>query len=140
MDDLTALADGVRTGTQAVARRLAAAAREDHPDFSPLESALLARLDVDGPAPGARLARQEHVTAQAVSKAVARLSARRLVAAEVDPADGRRRRLALTDAGRDAAAGIHTAKNAWLRERLAALTPEERARLAAALPLLHRLA
>lgn len=139
MDDLTSLADAVRTGTQAVARRLAAAARADHPDFSPLESGILARLDVGEAATNVELARQEHVSAQAVSKALASLTARGLVEVSADPEDGRRRRLRLTDDGRSAAAGIHAAKNAWLQERLTALSPAERARLAAALPLLHRL-
>ncbi|MDO4240197.1 MarR family winged helix-turn-helix transcriptional regulator [Micrococcus sp.] len=140
MTDAAALADQLRTGAQALAPQLAAAARREQHRHSPLEAAVLARLDSGSAATSAEIARLEGVTAQAVSTAVAALSAAGLVTAAPDPDDHRRRRLALTAEGRGAAGPIRDAKNAWLAERLAALTPAERAALTDALSALRRVA
>ncbi|WP_217708226.1 MarR family winged helix-turn-helix transcriptional regulator [Nonomuraea rhodomycinica] len=104
------------------------------------ELAVLSRLDREGPLTSARLAALERVTAQAIGTIPGGLHRRGLVARDPDPADGRRVITSITGKGRDALAS----RDLLITERLAAavdtLTPEERRRLADALPILAVLA
>jgi hypothetical protein len=59
---------------------------------------------------------------------------------EADPQDRRAVQVSATDRGTDLVVGLQSARSAGLRERIAALSPEERRRLEAALPALEALA
>ncbi|MDP9074458.1 MAG: MarR family transcriptional regulator, partial [Actinomycetota bacterium] len=63
-----------------------------------------------------------------------------LVVRTPDPADRRVGRLAVTDSGRHLLAETRTRRDVFLAGRLQGLTPDERDLVAAALPILERLA
>ena len=65
---------------------------------------------------------------------------RGLVSREPHPDDRRQVLIALTDAGRHELTASKRTRDEWVTARLGALTPEERATVAAATPLLERLA
>jgi DNA-binding MarR family transcriptional regulator len=86
----------------------------------------------------------ELATAQAVAQptmtvAVQRLEARGLLTRERATDDRRATNVVITDAGREVLAARRAQRTAALEARLAALDPEQRAALAAALPALHAL-
>jgi DNA-binding MarR family transcriptional regulator len=109
-------------------------------DLSPSERSALARLDHDGPATTAALARAEQVTAQAMSAVVTVLAARNFVARSKDPADGRQLLVALTEAGAEVLRAKRDARTSQVATALhAEFTPAELAVLAEAAPLLERL-
>lgn len=101
----------------------------------------LSRLERFGPVTTAELARREQITPQAMGVTVAGLEERGLVARSADPADGRRWLLTATDAGRDA---LNSGRSAIVGRMAAAMaasfTAEEITTLAAAAPLIERLA
>lgn len=97
------------------------------------------RLERDGPAATADLARAEGVTPQSMGTALAGLEAAGLVQRTPHPTDGRQILYELTEAGvaaRRAAAGI---KRAWLKRAAAELTPAEQRTLVDAAALVKRL-
>jgi DNA-binding MarR family transcriptional regulator len=105
------------------------------------ERAALSLLDRAGPTTSAALARQEQITAQAMGATLGGLQARGLIERSPDPQDGRRVVLALTDAGRQALKDKRSARTELLALALAdGFTPGELGQLAAAAPLLDRLA
>ncbi|MCU1680578.1 MAG: regulatory protein MarR [Amycolatopsis sp.] len=105
------------------------------------ERAALSLLDRAGPTTSAALARQEQITAQAMGATLGGLQARGLIERSPDPQDGRRVVLALTDAGRQALKDKRSARTELLALALAdGFTPGELEQLAAAAPLLDRLA
>lgn len=106
-----------------------------------LELAILVRLQRVGASSTSALATTERVTAQAVSAALAGLRRRGLVDLGTDPADRRRSRVVVNDAG----ARLLADREQRLSDRLTRtlsdhFTDQERARLARAAPLLERLA
>jgi DNA-binding MarR family transcriptional regulator len=110
-------------------------------DVTLSEGSVLARLDRDGPDSPSSLAALEGVRPQAMATTLAALEERGLVSRAPDPADGRRAVLAVTTAGRQVVADRRSAAVRRLADALEReLTPDERATLHAALPLLHRLA
>jgi DNA-binding MarR family transcriptional regulator len=103
------------------------------------ELSVLSRLDRWGPLPAGLLAEQERISPQAMSVIVAGLEERDMVARAADPTDARRFRLTVTPAGHELLAGRRSQKAARLSQALVhTLSPEERRRLTAALPLLDR--
>jgi DNA-binding MarR family transcriptional regulator len=99
----------------------------------------LRRLDVDGPQRITDLAAQEYVAQPTMTVLVRRLEQDGLVARSVDPEDARAVRVALTDAGRAELEAVREARAVSLRHRLEALSPQARATLAAAIPVLDDL-
>jgi DNA-binding MarR family transcriptional regulator len=94
-----------------------------------------------GPTTSSALARQEQITAQAMGATLAVLRERGLVERRADPDDGRRAVLTVTDAGLQALQHTRDARADLIAQALASsFTPEELGRLAAAAPLLERLA
>ncbi|MCX4781977.1 MarR family transcriptional regulator [Streptomyces sp. NBC_01264] len=105
------------------------------------ERAALSQLERTGPTTSSALARLEQITAQAMGATLGGLQSRGLVERSADPKDGRRILLALTDAGRQALADKRGARSEQIARVLADhFTPREREQLAAAAPLLDRLA
>jgi DNA-binding MarR family transcriptional regulator len=110
-------------------------------ELSGPETAVLSRLDRNGPGTTAALARWEQITPQAMGATVAALEARELIIRAPDPDDGRRSILRLTGAGERA---LRAGRNALTDQMAAALsrgfTPGEIEQLRVAAPLIERLA
>jgi DNA-binding MarR family transcriptional regulator len=105
------------------------------------ESAALARLDRGGPATAAELARAEQISPQSMGATLGALQERGLIAKAPDPQDGRRMILTLTDAGLEVLRHRRNRRTEELARALSAgFTKTELEQLAAATPLLERLA
>lgn len=105
------------------------------------ERTALSRLDRDGPATSAELARQQQVSPQSMGATLARLEERGLIQRRRDPDDGRRIVLSTTASGRKLLRDKRNARVQQLSDALAgAFSPAELNRLMAAAPLLERLA
>ncbi|WP_328603491.1 MarR family transcriptional regulator [Amycolatopsis sp. NBC_00345] len=102
----------------------------------------LSRLDRAGPTTSSALAREAQITAQAMGATLGSLRAQGLVERGPDPDDGRRVVLTVTDAGRQALKNKRNARTELIAQVLTsgAFTPKELEQLAAAAPLLERLA
>jgi DNA-binding MarR family transcriptional regulator len=74
-----------------------------------------------------------------VSTLVQQLTEAGLARRGVDPADRRAARVSITDAGRDRLAGWERAHETRISAALSSLSPDDRARVAAALPALSAL-
>jgi DNA-binding MarR family transcriptional regulator len=101
---------------------------------------VLARLAADGPDSPGSLADLERVRPQAMATTLAVLEQRGLVRRTPDPTDGRRSIVTVTDDGRAMLAARRSESVQRLADVLDEFTPQERATLTAALPLLDRLA
>ncbi|MFE2136499.1 MarR family winged helix-turn-helix transcriptional regulator [Streptomyces sp. NPDC059466] len=136
--DTTRLASALRL---AVGR---ATPRRRHPhavgDVSLSGVSVLARLAADGPSSPGSLAELERVRPQAMASTLAALGERGLVGRAPDAADGRRIIVAITEEGRAMLAARRSESVHRLSAVLDEFTDQERETLAAALPLLDRLA
>ncbi|MFF4663235.1 MarR family winged helix-turn-helix transcriptional regulator [Streptomyces sp. NPDC001282] len=109
--------------------------------LTPTQRSVLARLDREGPATTAALARAEYVRPQSMRLTVGALESRGLVGRAPDPADGRKSVVSITRTGLEVLTAVRAVKNDWLAEALAAeLDDEERRTVAEAAELLDRLA
>ncbi len=108
-------------------------------DLTLPESAALSRLERQGSATGAELAKLEQVSPQSIGATVQALESKGLVTRSSDPDDGRRVILSLTDAGRAVAQSKRTARTEQLTRAIAGLSADERERLLAAVAVLERL-
>jgi DNA-binding MarR family transcriptional regulator len=105
------------------------------------ESSALTRLDRGGPATASALARLEQISPQSVGATLGALEAKGLVERRADPGDGRRVVLSVTEAGRNLLRDKRNARTEQLAKALSTgFTPAELQTLAAASPLLERLA
>jgi DNA-binding MarR family transcriptional regulator len=140
--DASTVAHDLRLAVGRLARRmrqLYALRRGDQLTFT--ELAVLSRLHRDGPATARQLANAERVTAQAVGAAIGALHRRGLVERTSDSQDRRKTIVSLTDPGRSA----YTVREQTVIDRMveaveSGCTAAERRQLAAAAPLLERLA
>jgi DNA-binding MarR family transcriptional regulator len=98
----------------------------------------LATVSKHGPVRLADLAQLEAVSAPSITRLVAELESRGLVARSVDPQDGRAFRIQVTGAGMDAVLRARAARAEVVAELLADLGPAELASIEAALPALER--
>lgn len=109
-------------------------------DLTWSQTAVLIRLERDGPATVSTLARAEGMRPQSMGANIAALEAAGLVSGAPDPKDGRQTLLSLTDACRDWIKAGRAAKEDWLFQAIStALTPDEQDDLARAVALLKRL-
>src|SRR4029077_877254 len=109
-------------------------------DLTPSQTAVLMRLDREGPATVTALARLEGVRSQSMGATVAALEDLGLIKGSPDPADGRQTILALTPACREKIRSARAARHEWLLSAIQSkLTLDEQAELAVALRLLGRL-
>lgn len=137
--DVLDAAAAVRSSLGVVFRRLRQTQPDDGLTFS--ERSALTRLEQSGPSTAADLARLEQISPQSIGATVARLEERGLINRVPDVEDGRRVRVALTEAGRRALRQRRSARTEQLARVLEAdFTDAELKRLMAALPLLERLA
>lgn len=109
-------------------------------DLTPSQVSVLLRLEKDGPATAAGLARAEGMRPQSMGPVIAALHGAGLVGGAPDPNDGRQTLLSLTDACRTWAQEKRAAKQDWLTRAIQArLSAEEQDELAASIELLKRL-
>jgi DNA-binding MarR family transcriptional regulator len=137
-DDTDALADALRQPLLRLYRRMRRETRD--PVISPLQNLLLV-LIIKHPGIGVgALAEIEGLRGPTISGHVKQLEAAGLVGrAPPDPADRRRTGLVATEAGRRRAEALRQQRTDWLARQLAALSPEERQAIRAAIPALTAL-
>jgi DNA-binding MarR family transcriptional regulator len=104
------------------------------------ETAALGRLDRGGPAAAADLARKEQISPQSMGATLAELETRGLVKRQPDPSDGRRILLSISAGGRRELNRRRNARVEQLAAGLEDFTEAELCQLAAAAPLIERLA
>jgi DNA-binding MarR family transcriptional regulator len=137
--DVHEIAAALRVSVGLLLRRL----RQVRPDdeLTLPESSALARLDRTGPATPGELARLEQISPQSMGATLTALEARGLIERHPDPADGRRVVLSVTGLGLKLLRNKRGARTEQLAQALSAgFTPAELRQLAAAAPLLERLA
>jgi DNA-binding MarR family transcriptional regulator len=93
-----------------------------------------------GPMSAGELAGCEKVQPPSMTKVLANLEERGLVRRETHPGDRRQAIISVTDAGEELLESERRSRDAWLSQRLAELTPEERALLRDVVPVLDKLA
>ena len=136
VDDLSA---ALYSALSLSVRRLRQTAEPDEPTLP--ERSALARLDRGGPATAADLARAEQISPQAMGITLASLQERGLVERRRDDVDRRRAVTTVTEAGREVLRLKRGARTKVIAKGLAGgFTDEELRTLAAAVPLIQRLA
>jgi DNA-binding MarR family transcriptional regulator len=118
---------------RATQRHVAIFAERMAAELTPTQWAALAKLHEEGPTSQNLLGRNTAMDAATIKGVVDRLTARQLIATRGDPADGRRRVVALTPEGARLVETFMAQALAITEETLAPLTPEERTRLIALL-------
>jgi DNA-binding MarR family transcriptional regulator len=119
-------------------RRVRAAAASH--ELSLTEAAVMARLDKDGPATTADLARAEGMKPQSMGTTIAALEEMRMVERKPHPTDGRQVHIALTAKGGAVRNSAKDAKQTWLAQAIAQLDEGERVTLFKAAEIIRRLA
>jgi DNA-binding MarR family transcriptional regulator len=110
-------------------------------DLTRSQSAVLLRLEQDGPATATTLANAEGVRPQSMAKIVQVLQDAGLVSGSPDPRDGRKTLLSLTETAREQYRTGRRAREDWLAEAIQThLSADETRQLAQATELLRRLA
>jgi DNA-binding MarR family transcriptional regulator len=130
------LASRLRHAIARSARRLR---QESGTDLSPSLTAALATVERHGPLTPSELAVRERVQRPTVTRLICRLEEAGLVTRAADPADRRSALISVTPAGRALLAAARTRKDAFLSERLDALSAADRATLERAAALLEDL-
>ena len=93
-----------------------------------------------GPMSAGELAAFEKVQPPSMTKVLANLEEHGLVSRESHPTDRRQAVIAITQAGIDLLDSERRSRDAWLSQRLAQLTADERALLRSVIPVLDKLA
>ena len=132
------LARALRLSSMRLARRLRVERGSD--DYTLSQLAVLGSLDRQGEATVGELANLERVKPPSMTRIVNSLVEAGMVTRRPHATDGRQVVVELTDAARAVLAEDRRRRNAWLSQRLAELTDDERALLARAAPVLDRLA
>jgi DNA-binding MarR family transcriptional regulator len=129
------LAGHLRHTIVRTARRLR---QEAGSDLSPSLTAALSTVERHGPLTPSELAKRERIQRPTVTRVLARLEAEGLIERTADVYDRRSSLVAVTKAGTELLDELRTRKTAFLAERLAGLTPDERATLERAADILER--
>jgi DNA-binding MarR family transcriptional regulator len=137
--DVGAVAGALRVSIGLLLRRLRQARGEG--GLTLPETAVLARLDRNGPSTPGALAKAEEISPQAMAVTVGGLEARGLVARRSDPQDGRRAVISMTGTGLESLRSRRDARTERLAQALSAgFTPAEVRQLMEITPLIERLA
>lgn len=132
------LASSMRVSLMRLSRRLRYE-RGDHA-LSLTQVATLATLDRHGPLTPRELAEHEKVQPPSMTRILAGLEERELITRTPHASDGRQHLVSLTGPALDLLRDDRRRRDAWLAQRLAELTQQERDVLRAAAPLLDRIA
>jgi DNA-binding MarR family transcriptional regulator len=133
------LASSLRLTIARLARRVRQEGVTARDDVTASRLAALTTIGALGPITLGDLAAVEQVQPPSMTRIVARLEEAGLTEREVDPQDRRSVRVRITDKGKRLLARSRTRRDAFLAQRIARLTAEERDVLARALPLLDQL-
>ena len=132
------LASGLRVGIARLSRRL----RYQHTGGTGLnlgQLATLGTLDRHGPLSPRELAEHEKVQPPSMTRILAALEEQGLILRTKHETDGRQQLISLTPAAKALLREDRRRRDAWLAQRLAELTPDERDLLRSVLPLIDRL-
>jgi DNA-binding MarR family transcriptional regulator len=121
----------------AIARSARRLRQEAGTGLSPSLTAALATVERHGPLTPSELAARERVQRPTITRVVCRLEEAGLVTRAADPADRRSALITVTPAGRALLEAARTRKDAFLSERLEALSPADRATLERAAAVLE---
>src|SRR3954451_10737040 len=130
------LAPRLRLGVMRLARRLR---QQSEGDVTASMLSALSTIENRGPITLGALAGVERVSPPSMTRIVTQLEERALVTRQVDASDRRVARVSITTPGRKLLQQNRTRKNAYLAAKVRGLSPDERALLQAALPVLERL-
>ncbi len=131
-------APDLRIAIMRLARRLRNERADDTMTAS--QMAALGTLLRAGPLPPGELAAAEHVQPPSMTRILNSLQTLGLVTRAPHPTDGRQVIYAATDQARTMVLRDRQRRDHWLTQRMSHLTPEQRATLEAAVPILDRLA
>jgi DNA-binding MarR family transcriptional regulator len=120
-------------------RRVRSAAPAESHELSWTQKAVMVRLDGQGPATIAELARAEGVKPQSMGATVAALEEMGIVERKPHPTDGRQMNIALTTKGARVRRDARIAKQTWLAQSIAKLDAAEQKKLPALTALIKRL-
>jgi DNA-binding MarR family transcriptional regulator len=121
-------------------RRLRSAVPSDSHELSWTQMGVIRRLDNEGPATTAELARAEGVKPQSMGATVAALEERGILERKPHPTDGRQMNIALTAKGATMRKNARIAKRTLLAQAIEKLNAEEQKKLPAVTELIKRLA
>lgn len=132
------LASAVRMNVMRLARRL----RNQRTDYSlsVTQLAVLGTLMRHGTLTPRELAEYERIQPPSMTRILAGLEEKGLIGRTGHPTDGRQVLVSLTEPAAAMIRADRRRRDAWLTKRLAELTPQERATLRAAAPILEKLA
>jgi DNA-binding MarR family transcriptional regulator len=135
------LASVLRISVTRLARRLRAERQSEglEPDLSDTQLAALAALERHSAMTPGELADHEKVQPPSMTRVIAVLEERALVMRAPHASDRRQVVLTVTDYGREVVLQSRRLREAWLAKQLRGLTPQERAALRAAAPVLEKL-
>lgn len=136
------LAPALRISVSRLARRLRVeriAQGSIAQELSDTQLAALAALERHATMSPGELAEHEKVQPPSMTRVIAALEERRLVTRMAHPTDRRQVVLTVTAEGRDLVHQTRRLREAWLARRLQELSPQERATLRAAAPILEKL-
>jgi DNA-binding MarR family transcriptional regulator len=131
------LASALRVSLARLNRRLRKESAQH--SLTPTQLATLAAVERHAAITPGELAEHEKVQPPSMTRVIAKLEERGLLARRPHPTDRRQVTVSLTEEGTALLREERRTKEAWLARRLAELTPEERAALRAAAPILERL-
>ena len=138
----TGLATALRISVSRLARRLRVERLMPElaePALSDTQLAALATLERHGAMSPGDLAEHEKVQPPSMTRVIAALVDWELVTRAPHPTDRRQVILTVTPEGRGLVQRVRRRKEAWLAQRLAELSPQERATLREAAPILEKL-
>ncbi|MDF2145558.1 MarR family winged helix-turn-helix transcriptional regulator [Knoellia sp. p5-6-4] len=133
---VAAVAGEIRLACMRISRRIRFESTHEVP---PHQFSVLARLQEAPRTPG-ELAEIERVSAPSMTRTVAALVERGLVARTADPSDGRQVILSLTDEAKRVLKEIRRRRDQWMTVRVKALSPEDQEVLRKAAAILTRVA
>jgi DNA-binding MarR family transcriptional regulator len=136
ISDVEVMPSQLRLVVMRLARRLR---QEAGADITLSQFSALATVERRGPVSLKELAVVERITPPSVTRITTCLEERGLVVRTADAADRRVARLAITDSGRLLLEQTRSRRDAYLAERLQALSPPELQALSQALPILEGL-
>ena len=131
------LAIDLRTAVMRTSRRLRVEATGEV--ITPGQYTVLAQLNGNGAQTLRTLAEREHVQAPSMTRIVNALAGQGFVSRAANPDDGRQVHVDITDAGRAVLAEARTQRTAWLAQRVAGLSEEDRLVLSRAAHILQEM-